>query len=177
MKKIGSHEIAFLLFQPVGCIKVFFLCTNKTYLSFSIRQESRLFCAGNREELHALRMKQGFLPILGIYSPGIYLIITHSRNQSICYCRFGTELLFAKNRLKITYFWIQSNPVINKRKAHKPSLYSNIVWLSLHAQRRFHMDLNFPSIKLSGIKFLLSVSETKMGGVAAITPSFSFSSK
>ena len=175
MKKIGSHEIASLLFQPEGRIKVFFLCTNKTYLSFSIRQESRLFCAGNCEELHALQMKHGFLPILGIYSPGIYLIITHSRNKSICYCRFGTELLFAKNRPKITYFWIRSNPAINKRKAHKPSLYSNIVWLSLHAQRKFHMDLNFPSIKLSGIKFLLRVSETKMGG--AITPSFSFSSK
>ena len=136
-----------------------------------------MFCAGNREKLRALQMKHRFLPILGIYSPGIYLIITHSRNKSICYCGFGTELLFAKNRPKITYFWIWSNPAINKRKAHKPSLYSNIVWLSLHAQRKFHMDLSFPSIKLSGMKFLPSASETKMGGVAVITPSFSFSSK
>ena len=29
------------------------------------------------------------------------------------------------------------------------------------------MDLSFPSIKLSGMKFLPSASETKMGGVAA----------
>ena len=92
-------------------------------------------------------MKHGFLPILGIYSPGLYLIITHSINKSICYCGFGTELLFAENRPKITYFWIRSNPAINKRKVHKPSLYSNIVWLSLHAQRKFHMDLSFPSIR------------------------------
>ena len=113
-------------------------------------------------------MKHGFLPLLGIYNPGLYLIITHSRNKSIYYCGFGTELLFAE----ITYFWIRSNPAINKRK---PSLYSNMVWLSLHAQRKFHMDLSFPSIKLSGMKFLPSASETKMGGVAAITPSFSFS--
>ena len=112
-----------------------------------------------------------------IYSQGIYLIITHIRNKSICYCRFGTELFFAKNRPKIMYFWIWSNPAINNRKAHKPSLYSNIVWLSLLAQRKFHMDLSFPSIKLSGMKFLPSASDTKMGGMAAITPSFSFSNK
>ena len=135
-----------------------------------------VFC-WNREKLRALRMKHGFLPILGIYSPDLYLIITHSRNKSICFCGFGTELLFADNRLKITYFWIRNNPAINKRKAHKPSLYSNMVWLSLHAQRNFHMDLSFPSIKLSGMKCLPSASETKTGGVAAITPSFSFSSK
>ena len=78
------------------------------------------------------------------------------------------ELLFAKNRLKISYFLIRSNPAINKRNAHKPSLYSNIVWLSLHAQHKFCMDLNFPSIKLSGMKFPPSASETKMGGVAAM---------
>ena len=30
------------------------------------------------------------------------------------------------------------------------------------------MDLSFPSIKLSGMKFLPSASETKMGGVAAV---------
>ena len=125
----------------------------------------------------ALWMKHGFLPILGIYNPGLYLIITHSKNKSICYCGFGTELLFAENRPKITYFWIRSNPAINKRKAHKPSLYSNIVWLSPHVQRKFHMDLSFSSIKLSGMKFLPFASETKMRGVAAISLSFSFSSK
>ena len=122
-------------------------------------------------------MKHGFLPIVGVHSPGLYLIIIHSRNKSICYCGFGTELLFAENQLKITYFWIRSNPAINRSKAHKPSLYSNIVWLSLHAQRKFHMDLSFPSIKLSGMKFLSSAYETKMRGVARITRSFSFSSK
>ena len=109
-----NHEITPLLFQPVGNISIF-LRTNKTYLSFSIREESQLFCAGNCEKLCALRMKHGFLPILGIYSPGLYLIITHSRNKLICYCGFGTELLFAENRPKITYFWIRSNPAINKR--------------------------------------------------------------
>ena len=130
-----------------------------------------MFCAGNREKMCALWMKHWFLPILGKYSPGLYLIIIHSRNKSICYCGFCTELLFAENWPKITYFWIRSNSAINKRKAHKPSLYSNIVWLSLHAQCKFHMDLSFPSIKLSGMKFLPSACETKMGGVAAITPS------
>ena len=115
-----------------------------------------MFCAGNCEKLRALRMKHGFLPILGIYSPGLYLIIIHSRNKSICYCGFGTELPFVENQLKITYFWIWSHPAINKRKSHKPSLYSNIVWLSLYVQHKFHMDLSFPSIKLSGMKFLPS---------------------
>ena len=56
--------------------------------------------------------------------------------------------------LKTMYFWIQSNPAIDKRKVHKPSLYSDVVWLSLCAQCKFHMDLSFPSIKISGMKFL-----------------------
>ena len=128
-----------------------------------------MFCTGNHEKLRALQMKHGFFPILGIYSPDLYLIITHSRNISICHCGFGTELLFAENLPKISYIWIRCNPAINKRNAHKPSLYSNIVWLSLRAQRKFHVDLSFPSIKLSGMKFLPSASDTKMGGVAAIT--------
>ena len=110
-------------------------------------------------------MKHGFLPILGMHSPGLYLIITHSRNKSIGHCGFGTMPLFAENRPKITYFWIQSNPAINKSKAHKPSLYSDVVWLSLYAQRKFHMDLSFPSIKLSGMKFLSHSFQTKTGGV------------
>ena len=67
-------------------------------------------------------------------------------------------LVYSKS--EIMYFWIRSNPVINKRKAHTPPLYSNIVWLSLHAQRKFHMDLSFSSIKLSGMKFLPSTSKT-----------------
>ena len=153
------------------------LRTNKTFLSFSIRRESRLFYAGNHGNLCALRMKHGFLPILGMSSLGLYLIITHSRNKSICYCGFGTELLFAENWPRITYFWIQSNPAINKGKAHKLSPYNSIVWLSLHAQRKFHMDLSFPSIKLSRMKFLPSAFDTKMGGIAVITPRFSFSRK
>ena len=87
------------------------------------------------------------------------------------------ELFFAEYRPKIMYFCIQSSPAINKKKANNPSLYSDVVWLSLHAQRKFHMNLSFPSIKLSGMKFLPSMSETKPGGVAAIAPSFSFSRK
>ena len=122
-------------------------------------------------------MKHGFLPILGIYSPDLYLIINYSRNKLICYFAFGTVLLFAKNQPEITYFWIWINPAINKRKAHKHSLYSDVVWLSLYAQRKFHMDLSFPSIKLSCMKFLCRSFETKTGGVTAITQSFSFSSK
>jgi len=86
-------------------------------------------------------------------------------------------LLFAKNWPKIMYFWIRRNPAINKRKAHKPSLYSDVVRLSLYAQCKFHMDLNLPSIKLSGMKFLPRSFETKTGSVAAITPSFSFFNK
>jgi len=128
-------------------------------------------------KLCPFQMKHGFLPILGLYSTGLYLNITHSRNKLICLCGFGTELLIAKNWLKITYFGIWSNPAINKRKAHKPSLYNDVVWLSFYVQRKFHMDLSFPSIKLSGMKFLPRMSETKMGGVAAITSNFDPSSK
>jgi len=32
-----------------------------------------------------------------------------------------------------------------KGEAHKLSLCSDVVWLSLYAQHKFHMDLNFPS--------------------------------
>jgi len=85
-------------------------------------------------------------------------------------------LLFAENQQKITYFWIQSNPAINKKEAHKPSLYSDVVWLSFYAQHKFHMDLSFPSIKLSSMKFLPRSFKAKIGGVPAITLSFSFSS-
>ena len=123
-------------------------------------------------------MKHGFLPILGMHSPGLYLIITHSRNKLICYCGFGTVLLFAENWPKITYFWIRSNLAIDKSKAHKPSLYSDVVWVSLYVQRKFYIDLSFPSIKLSGMKFLFHSFQTKTGGVAACNNSkFSFSSK
>jgi len=114
-----------------------------------MRRELQSLRVENHEKLRAFRMKHGFLPILGICSPGLYLIITHSRNKLIFLCGFGMELFFAKNRWsKIMYFWIRSNPAINKRKAHKPSLYSDVVWLSLYARRKFHMDLSFPSIKL-----------------------------
>ena len=122
---------------------------------FLFNGELRLIYAENCEKLCAFWMKYGFLPILGVYSPGLCLIIIHSRNKLICYDAFGMVLLFAENRLKIMYFWIWSNPAINKTKAHKP----------------------FPSIKLSSMKFLPSSIKTKMGGVAAITPSFSFSNK
>ena len=155
---------------------MFSLCINKACISFFIQRESQFICAENCEKLHAFWIKHGFLPVLGICSPGLYLTRTHIRNKLICYCVFGTVLLFAENQLKITYFWIQSNPAINRRKAHKPSLYSDVVLLSLYAQHKFHMDLSFPSIKLSSMKFLLYMFETKMGGVAAITRSFSFSS-
>jgi len=47
-------------------------------------------------------MKYGFLPILGLYSPGIYLITTHSRNKLLCFYGFDMELLFAENQPKIT---------------------------------------------------------------------------
>ena len=113
-------------------------------------------------------MKHGFLPILDIYSPGPCILEYNPQLDLLLWIWYGV-ILFSENRPKITYFWIRSNPAINKSKAHKPSLYSNIDWLSLHAQRKFHMDLSFPSIKLSGMKFLPSASETKMGGVAAIT--------
>jgi len=154
-----------------------FLRTNKTCTFFFIRWESRLICAENREKLCDFQVKYGFLPILGIYSPGLYLIINHSRNKLICYCAIGMVMLFAENWPKIMYFWIRSNPANNKRKAHKPSLYSDVVWLSLYTQCKFHMDLSFPSIKLSCMKFLPHSFKTKAGGVAATTPSFSFSSK
>jgi len=38
---------------------------------------------------------------------------------------------------------------------------SDEVWLSIYAQHNFYMDLSFPSIKLSGMKFLPCLSETK----------------
>ena len=68
-------------------------------LSFFKQWELCLICAENYEKLHAFRMKHGFLSILGIFSPGLYLIITHSRNKLICYCGFGTVLLFAENHI------------------------------------------------------------------------------
>ena len=54
-------------------------------------------------------------------------------------------------------------------------LYNDAFWLSLYAQHKFHMDLSFPSIKLSGMKFLPCLFETKTGDTTAITPSLSFS--
>jgi len=51
-------------------------------------------------------MKHGFLPILGIYSPGLYLNITHGKNKLVCLCGFCTELLFAENQSKITGFGV-----------------------------------------------------------------------
>ena len=177
MKIIDNREITPLLAPTISTYREYqsiFLRTNKPYLSFSIRWKLRLICAGNREKLHALLMKHGFLPILGIYSPGLYLIITHNRNKLVCSCGFSTELLFAENRPKIMYIWIRSNPAINKRKANKPS---GVVCLSLYTQRKFHMDLSFPSIKLSSMKFLPSEYGTKTKGVAAVTPSFGFSCK
>ena len=75
--------------------------------------ELRLICAENCEKI---QMKYGFLPILGIHNPGLYLIINYSRNKLICYCAFGTAMLFAENWPKIMYFWIRSNPAINKGK-------------------------------------------------------------
>ena len=135
-EKIDHSKITPLLFQPVGHIKVFLYVPIKyVYLSLYGR---------NRDWFVLKIMKNCALSgwILGIYSPGLHLIITHCRNKLTCYCAFGMVLLFAENQLKITYFWIQSNPAINKRKAHKPSLYSDVVWLSLHAQHKFHMDLD-----------------------------------
>ena len=79
----------------------------------------------------------------------------------------------AKNHV----FLDSEQPGNQQRKAHKPSLYSDVVWLSLYTQCKFHMDLSFPSIKLSCMKFLPRSFKTKAGGVAATTPSFSFSSK
>jgi len=78
---------------------------------------------------------------------------------------------------RITYFWIQSSPAISEKKIHKPSLYSNIVWLSLYTQCKFQMDVSFPFIKLSSIKFHPRLFETLTGGVAVMTPCFGFSSK
>jgi len=119
-------------------------------------------------------MKHGFLPILGICSAGLYLVIAQGRNKLICLCGFGMELLFAENWPKIMQFLIRSDPAISKRKAHKPSLYSDVVYLSLYAQRKFHVDLSFPSIKLGGMKSRSRSPETKIEGVAAITPSFGY---
>ena len=76
-------------------------------------------------------MKHGFLPILGIYSPGLYLIITHSRNKSICYCGFGTELLFAENLPKITYFWIRSNPASVETGSGHPG-HPGLTWFTIY---------------------------------------------
>ena len=110
--------------------------------------------------------------------PSYTWYITHSRNKLIYYCGVGTVVLFVENQLKITYFLIQSiNQAINKRKVHKPF---TIQWCNLfspYAQCRFHVDLSFLFIKLSSMKFLSHLFETKTGGMAAIIPSFSFPSK
>jgi len=101
MEKIDNRKITPLLLQPVRQIK---LCTNKSCTSFFVQWELQLICTENHEKLHAFRMKHGFLPILGKYSPGLCLIIIQGRNKLICYCALGTVLLFAKNWLKLHIF-------------------------------------------------------------------------
>jgi len=107
-----------------------------------------------------------------------YIYSRYCRNKLICLCGFCIELLFAENWLKITcFFLIWSNPAINERKAHGCSLYSDVVWLSFYEQCKFHKDLSFLSIKLSGIKFLPRLSETKQEVWLSITPNFGAFSK
>jgi len=86
----------------------------------------------------------------------------------ICLCGFGTEQLFTKEFVNNYVFQLR-----NQQKEN-PQTFSDVVWLSLYAQHKFHIDLSFPSIKLSGMKFL---PEIKSRGVAAITPNFGHSSK
>jgi len=118
-------------------------------LSFSIRQESRSLCLENYEK--SCIPDEAWIP-----SHTCYIKSRHCRNKLIFLYGFGIELLFAENQMKIRYFLIWSNPAINKRKAHKILLYSDVVFLSLYAQCKFHKDLSFLSIKLSDMNFFLT---------------------
>ena len=141
-EKIDNHEIVPLLFQPIGHNKVFFYVPIKL-ISFSIRRESRLFYAGNREKLRALRMKHGFLPILGIYSPGLYLIKTHSRNKSICYCGFGTELLCRKSAEN--HVFLDSEQPSNQQKESPQTL--NFLFVMAHIYNIVQSNCLQPAVK------------------------------
>jgi len=59
---------------------------------------------------------------------------------------------------------------LNNQQKESPQT-CDVVWLSQH---KFHMDLSFASIS---IKFLPRVAETKLRGMAAITPNFGLFSK
>ena len=94
------------------------------------------------------------------------------QQKLLLYIWYGAALCWKSAKAENTYFWILSNPSINKTKFQ--TLYSDVVSLSHHAQCKFYKDLSFSSIKLSGMKFLPCLFKTRTRGV---TPSFSFSGK
>ena len=130
-----------------------------------------IICAGNCEKLRALRMKHGNLPILGIYSPGLYLIITHSRNK------FDLLLWICQKSAKNHVFLDPEQPSNQQKESPQTFTIQQYSLVITSCTAQVYMDLSSPSIKLIGMNLLPSTPETKTGGMAAITPSFSFSSK
>jgi len=102
------------------------------------------------------------IPILGEYT--VVQVYTWLWRKAEINCGFVMELHFVKNLPKIMYFFlIRSNPEINKTKANKLSLYSDIVWLSLSLVvqikilfycSNYYAKLNNESLQCSSIKFL-----------------------